>query len=241
MEQSAAAEPQNHQRQLRVESTSGSAGSQVTVNIRVDSVGNEAEFGFILNFDPNVLSMPVILAGDAGASVRSCNIATAGQINCSVGGFPNDQAGSSDGGIGEIAPGDNVILIRVTFTISPTAQPGTTPLTLSNVNASSDAPVLFFPTAVNGTVTIAGPTAAAVSISGRVTAKRRGVSGAVVQITKQTGEIQTARTNRLGYYTFKELAVGETYIFNVFSKRFQFNTQVINLTEDLAEIDFTAQ
>jgi len=223
-EQSAVAEPQNHQRQLRVESTSGSAGSQVTVNIRVDSVGNEAEYGFILNYDPNVLSMPVILAGDAGASVRSCNIGTAGQINCSVGGFPNNQAGSSDGGIGEIAPGDNVILIRVTFTIAATAQPGRTPLTLSNVNASSDAPMLFFPTAVNGTVTILAPTATTVSISGRVTAKRRGVSGAVVQITKQTGEIQTARTNRFGYYTFKELAVGETYIFNVFSKRFQFNT-----------------
>jgi hypothetical protein len=49
------------------------------------------------------------------------------------------------------------------------------------------------------------------------------------------------RTNRLGYYTFTELAVGETYIFNVFSKRYQFNTQVVSLTEDLSELDFSAQ
>jgi hypothetical protein len=62
-----------------------------------------------------------------------------------------------------------------------------------------------------------------------------------VHLTDQNGEILTARTNRLGYYTFKELAVGETYIFNVFSKRYKFNPQVVNLTEDLLELDFSAQ
>jgi hypothetical protein len=86
-----------------------------------------------------------------------------------------------------------------------------------------------------------GTTAATVSVSGRVTARGRGISNAVVQLTSQSGEIQTARTNRLGYYTVTELAAGETYIFNVFSKRYQFNPQVVNLTEDLAELDFSAQ
>nr|MBA3334822.1 carboxypeptidase regulatory-like domain-containing protein [Acidobacteriota bacterium] len=84
--------------------------------------------------------------------------------------------------------------------------------------------------------------AASVSVSGRILSSRsRGVSNAVVHLTNQNGEIQTARTNRFGYYTFKELAAGETYIFSVFAKRYQFNTQVITLTEDLAELDFTAQ
>ncbi len=86
-----------------------------------------------------------------------------------------------------------------------------------------------------------GTTAATVSVSGRVTARGRGISSAVVHLTSQSGEIQTVRTNRLGYYTFTELAAGETYIFNVFSKRYQFNPQVVNLTEDLAELDFSAQ
>lgn len=85
------------------------------------------------------------------------------------------------------------------------------------------------------------PTAASVSVSGRITARGRGISSAVVHLTNQNGEIQTARTNRLGYYTFTDLAVGETYIFNVFSKRYQFDPKVINLTEDLSEVDFTAQ
>jgi hypothetical protein len=87
----------------------------------------------------------------------------------------------------------------------------------------------------------AAPTAATVSVSGRVTARGRGISNAVVHLTSQSGEIQTARTNRLGYYTFTELAAGETYIFNVFSKRYQFNPQIVNLTEDLDELNFTAQ
>jgi hypothetical protein len=86
-----------------------------------------------------------------------------------------------------------------------------------------------------------GTTAATVSVSGRVTARGRGISNAVVHLTSQSGEILTARTNRLGYYTFSELAAGETYIFNVFSKRYQFDPKVISLTEDLSELDFTAQ
>jgi hypothetical protein len=72
-------------------------------------------------------------------------------------------------------------------------------------------------------------------------ARGRGISNAVVHITNQKGEIQTYRTNRSGYYTFTDLAAGETYIFSVYAKRYQFNSQVVTLTEDLAELDFTAQ
>lgn len=86
-----------------------------------------------------------------------------------------------------------------------------------------------------------GTTAATVSVSGRVTARGRGISNAVVYLTNQSGEILTVRTSRGGYYTFTDLAAGETCIFNVFSKRYQFDPKVINLTEDLSEIDFTAQ
>jgi len=164
-------------REVRVENASGSAGQMVTVNIGVNAVGNEAEYGFIINYDTNVLSNPVVGAGTAGVSVRSCNIATVGQINCSVGGVPNNQVGSADGGIGELAAGNNQLLITVQFTIAANAPPGTTPLTLSNVNASSDAAQLFTPTARNGTVTILAATAASITVSGRVLeANGRGVA-----------------------------------------------------------------
>ena len=145
--------PEGNLREVRVESASGNTGQTVTVNIRVNAV-DEAEYGFVLNYDSSLLSNPVVGAGNAGALVRSCNIATAGQINCSIGGFSKNQVGSSDAGIGEIGAGDNQILVTVTFTIAAKAQPGTTSLTLSDVNASSDAAQLFTPTATGGAVTI---------------------------------------------------------------------------------------
>ena len=140
-------------REVRVENASGNTGETVTVNIRVSAV-DEAEYGLILNYDASVLSNPVVGAGNAGASVRACNIANLGQISCSIGGFPKDQAGSSDAAIGEIGAGDNQILITVTFRIATKAQLGKTSLTLSNVNASTDAPKLIIPAATNGIVTI---------------------------------------------------------------------------------------
>jgi hypothetical protein len=150
--------PEENPREVRVENASARAGQTVTVNIRVNAVGNESEYGFILDYDSSVLSNPVVGAGTARASVRSCKIATVGQVNCSVGGFANNLAGSSESGIGESAAGNNQLLITVTFTIAANAQPGTTSLALSQVNASSDAPQLFTPTATGGTVTILAPT-----------------------------------------------------------------------------------
>ncbi len=47
-------------------------------------------------------------------------------------------------------------------------------------------------------------------------------------------------TNFFGYYSFKDIPAGETYVINVYSKRYQFNPQVINLTEDLNELNFIA-
>jgi len=156
-------------RQLRVESVSNSSfGNQVTVNILVDAVGDEAEYGFILSYDPMKLSKPVITDGTAGATVRACNTKVVGAINCSVGGFVNNNPMSSDAGIGEIAAVSNQTLISITFTVAEKAQTGATTLTLSNVTASSDAPQLFTPTATGGMVTILAPTAAVVTVAGRV-------------------------------------------------------------------------
>ena len=142
-----------NEREVRVENVNAFSGQTVTVNIRVNAV-DEAEYGFILNYDSSILSNPVVGAGNAGATVRACNIATAGQVTCSIGGFSKNQPGSSDLNIGEIGAGNNQILITVTFTVAAKAQPGTTWLTLSNANASDDAARLVTPAAVNGTVTI---------------------------------------------------------------------------------------
>ena len=87
-----------------------------------------------------------------------------------------------------------------------------------------------------------GPTAATVSIAGRVlTPNGRGLSNAVVSLTETNGNIRTARTGAFGYYRFDEVEVGQTCVFSVSSKRFQFTPQVITINENLEKLDFIAE
>lgn len=84
-------------------------------------------------------------------------------------------------------------------------------------------------------------TAAGVSVSGRVmTAAGKGLSGARVLMTDTNGNTRDALTDRTGNYRFDEVRAGETYIFNVKSKRYSFSPQVVTINEDLEELNFTA-
>lgn len=87
------------------------------------------------------------------------------------------------------------------------------------------------------------PTAAQVSIGGRVlTANGSGIQNARVTMTNQNGETQNALTGTFGYFRFEEVAVGETYILTVVSKRFQFSnsTQVLFVVEEINDLVFIA-
>jgi hypothetical protein len=86
------------------------------------------------------------------------------------------------------------------------------------------------------------PTAASVSVSGRVLSPtRRGVSGAAVYLLDQEGNTRRATTNQLGYYRFESVQVGETYIFNIFSKRYSFTPQVVGINEEIIDLNFTSE
>jgi CSLREA domain-containing protein len=86
------------------------------------------------------------------------------------------------------------------------------------------------------------PTAASVSVSGRVlTSGGRGLMNATVVMTDLNGNTRTARTGSFGYFRFNEVEAGQTYIFNVSSKRYSFAPQVITIMEDLTELNFTEQ
>lgn len=87
----------------------------------------------------------------------------------------------------------------------------------------------------------APPSAASVSISGRVFAPDgRGVRNARVTLTDAQGNTRTVLTASFGYYRFEEVAVGETYVVAVRSKRFQFAPQVVSVSDELTELNFTA-
>lgn len=92
-----------------------------------------------------------------------------------------------------------------------------------------------------GAVEFNTPTAALVSVGGRVSAADgRGVSNCFVYLTDSNGNIRTARTSTFGYYRFDDIESGETYVISVISKRFSFAPQVVQVNDNIADLDFIA-
>lgn len=89
---------------------------------------------------------------------------------------------------------------------------------------------------------VLAPTAAGVSVSGRVlTNDGRGLRNAIVTMTEPNGNNRSYRTGAFGYFVFEDVEVGQTYIFQVQSKRFTFAPQVVTVNEELTELNFTAE
>lgn len=85
------------------------------------------------------------------------------------------------------------------------------------------------------------PTAANVSVSGRIsTADGRNLRGAIVTLTDANGTTRTTRSTAFGIFRFDEIEVGQTITISVISKRFQFTPQVISVSEDVIDLNFTA-
>jgi hypothetical protein len=92
----------------------------------------------------------------------------------------------------------------------------------------------------NYRLNLLAPTAANVSISGRVlTPEGRGLRNAVVQITNSNGITKTAHTTTFGYYRFSDIEAGQSIVLSVTSKRYRFTTQTVDVQEDLDGINFT--
>ncbi len=89
-----------------------------------------------------------------------------------------------------------------------------------------------------------GPTAASASIRGRVSSKGgRGIMNVSMTLTNTTtDEIKFSRSTSFGYFSFRDLEVGNTYVLTLSSKRYSFAnpTRVISLAEDLTDVDFVA-
>jgi alpha-tubulin suppressor-like RCC1 family protein len=88
--------------------------------------------------------------------------------------------------------------------------------------------------------TAPGPTAANVSVSGRVVSGKSGISRAIVSVTDASGTTRTARASSFGYYRFEGLPAGQTYTFTVTAKGYEFAPQIVTLNESLADFDFSA-
>jgi len=92
--------------------------------------------------------------------------------------------------------------------------------------------------------TAISPTAATVTVGGRVTtANGRGIPYVRLAMTGSNGETQIVLSNALGYYNFNDVPAGETYIFNASHKRYSFtqSTQVHSIVEETKNVNFVGQ
>lgn len=93
-----------------------------------------------------------------------------------------------------------------------------------------------------GSVEVTAPTAASVSISGRVnTPQGLGLRNALVTLTDSQGKSRTILTGRLGSFQFTDVAAGQSYIISVRSKRYTFAPQFIDVVDEITGLVFTAQ
>ncbi len=87
-----------------------------------------------------------------------------------------------------------------------------------------------------------GPSAAPAFVSGRITSSSgRGIGRATIVLTDMLGQTRSVKTNSFGYYRFDDLSVGETYIFEVKAKQYDFSPQVITINSDMNNLNFFAQ
>lgn len=95
----------------------------------------------------------------------------------------------------------------------------------------------------NYAITInAAPTAAAVTISGRVvTPDGKGLMNATVILMDAAGNARTTRTSSFGYYRFENVGAGEVYVFDVRSKLYQFVPQIVVVNEDLSDFNLIVE
>ena len=86
------------------------------------------------------------------------------------------------------------------------------------------------------------PTAAVVSISGRViTPLDLGLTNALVTLTDSHGVSKTVITGKFGGFIFRDVAAGETYILSASSKHYTYAPQIVSPTENLTDITFTTR
>jgi hypothetical protein len=85
-------------------------------------------------------------------------------------------------------------------------------------------------------------TAALVTVGGRVLlASGRGIARARVSMTDSSGETRYATTNNFGYFRFNEIAVGETYTFDVSAKRYRFSPQILTVNDVTNSFNFRVE
>jgi len=210
----------------------GGLSATVTIPVTIgDTTGRGiVAYDFVLAFDQSVLvpaATPVTTTGTmSNGWTITPNTGTPGQIT--VSGF-NTTALTGSGA-----------LLNLHFNVVG-ADGAISPLTWNSM-ALNEGEVPAKTT--NGSFVVIGPTAAHVSVSGRVTSvDGSGINGAIVTVAGPSGQVHTARTNPFGYYRVEGLEAGQTYTITPRSKRYAFDPPSIVRTvlEELTDVNFVGR
>jgi CSLREA domain-containing protein len=131
-----------------------------------------------------------------------------------------------------LLPGSPAIDKGSSFSLTTDQRGMARPVDISSISNASDGTDI-------GAFEAQAPTAASVSVSGRVLAEGAGVFGAIVTMTDGAGATRSARTNPFGYYHFTDVQAGATYVFSVSSKQYSFSPQVVMVYEEMTDLNFT--
>jgi hypothetical protein len=143
----------------------------------------------------------------------------------------------------------STVLFNINFTVvngaaggASTVGFGSTPVPVKASDPAGEAATST--TLTPGSITIVGPTAAPVSISGRVmTAQGRGIRNVMVTLIDSAGRERTVQTTSFGYYRFDNVEAGETVTLTAKARRFKFNqSSIVRTTNDsVIDADFVAE
>lgn len=88
------------------------------------------------------------------------------------------------------------------------------------------------------------PTAALVSISGKITTlSGSGIRNVIVTLTDSEGGVRRVITGSFGNYRFTDVEVGRSYILTVKSRKYFFAdpVRILTVNDELTNMDFTAE
>ncbi len=219
--------------------TDAEGGNGVTVVIPV-TVGNLAgqtieSFDFSVYYDSTILQPAAPSSSTTGTLSASCSVIsnspTAGRL------IVSGACGSPP-----ITSGQGT-LVNLRFNVIGTAGQQTLLTFRNGVGANTFQFNDGDPQASisDGQFTVLGPTAASVSVGGRVlTGEGRGLARASVSFTDAEGNLRIAITNQFGYYRFDNVAVGQTYVFEAVAKGNLFAPQVVTVNEAITSLNFKA-
>jgi len=88
----------------------------------------------------------------------------------------------------------------------------------------------------------AAPTAAQVTISGRImSAKGAALRGAVVKLMDDAGRVRSTVTNAFGYYSFDRVEAGRSFVIGAAAKRYNFTSKLITVSDTLGDLNMVAE